>query len=242
MLTPQTKQDIRNAAYQDSPLECCGFILHANNSYQLFRCEPHSAEYFTIPPHKFAEAAYQGDIVAIYHSHTNGTSKPSNLDRMACTYTGYNWVIYDVDNDDFNVIPPEDEVELIGREYVFNLFDCYSLVRDTIRQFTGIQIPDFDRGDFEALNQDSTWNKFREGYESAGFRPLQDGEPLQNFDAILMALDSPSGNPNHCGVMVDVNRSRMYHHVYGRLSQCSIYGSYYRKITTDVVRHKELDS
>jgi len=242
MLTPQTKQDIRDAAYQDSPLECCGFILHANNSYQLFRCEPHSAEYFTIPPQKFAEAAYQGDIVAIYHSHTNGTSKPSNLDRMACTYTGYNWVIYDVDNDDFNVIPPEDEIDLLGREWVWGFMDCFSLVRDTTRQLAGIEIPDFKRSDTEDLTADPNWNRFRDNFEAAGYRRLDDEEPLQNFDVVLMSLNAASGQPNHVGIIVDIERNRMYHHVAGRLSEESIYGSYWRKITTDRVRHKQLDS
>jgi cell wall-associated NlpC family hydrolase len=77
---------------------------------------------------------------------------------------------------------------------------------------------------------------FEQNFASQGF-VLCDDSP-QKGDMILMQLQAPQ--PNHVGVMAEPSANIFYHHLLDRLSEANIYGGYWEKATSKILRHKEL--
>ena len=118
----------------------------------------------------------------------------------------------------------------MGREFVFGVVDCYTLVRDWYAREYGIQLRDYDR-------RDKFWdrgeNLYMDNFAAEGFSkiPL---EEVQRGDLILMNLVSPL--PNHAAIYL--GDQQVLHHVQGRLSSRDVYGGYYGKSTACALRHE----
>jgi len=76
---------------------------------------------------------------------------------------------------------------------------------------------------------------FADNYSQQGFYEIS--KPEHKGDFLLMQINAPS--PNHAGVIVGDGCS-FYHHLMGRLSEKSVYGGYWAKMTTKVLRHKDV--
>ena len=118
----------------------------------------------------------------------------------------------------------------MGREFVFGVVDCYTLVRDWYAREYGVQLRDYDR-------RDKFWdrgeNLYMDNFAAEGFAkiPL---EEVRRGDLILMNLVSPL--PNHAAIYM--GDQQVLHHVQSRLSSRDVYGSYYRKSTACALRHE----
>jgi cell wall-associated NlpC family hydrolase len=108
-------------------------------------------------------------------------------------------------------------------------------VRDWYALERGIDLPDFERFD-------EWWkrgmNLYLDNFGSAGFEDtnLTDRADLKVGDALLMQVASPV--PNHAAVYL--GDGLILHHLQGRLSSRDVYGGYWQKVTTQVLRHRDL--
>lgn len=117
---------------------------------------------------------------------------------------------------------------LIGREWDYGRFDCYCLVRDWFAQ-AGVKLNDYPR---EGFWWERGENWFLENFEREGFVAINPSE-LAPGCVIIMQIGAKV--PNHVAVYLGDNI--ILHHLINRLSTRDIYGEFYRKVTTHVLKH-----
>jgi len=169
--------------------------------------------------------------VAIVHSHPVTNPAPSNADRVACEKSGLPWFIVNPKTEGWGYCEPSGfELPYVGREFVFGVVDCYSLVRDWYGKEFGLQLSDYERRDLFWERGENLYldNFHREGFHKIPFDELQYG------DALLMQLGSKL--PNHTAIYID--DQQILHHIQGRLSSRDVLGSYYTKNIAMVLRHE----
>lgn len=227
------KRAISLEARQKAPEECCGFIVNG----ELMPCKNiHDSplDNFAISAEDYAKAEEKGEIEAVYHSHLGELDAFSKHDLKACKQCNIPWVMVHLPTNNFHYIDPTGNAPYEGREWSYGLHDCYALVKDFYAREFGIVLDDFERGeDEEWLNPG--WSMFVNNYEDQGFYEI--GRPEKKGDILLMRMQSPS--PNHVGVMSG-NGAVFYQHLSDRLSQASVYGGYWAKVTVKVLRHKDV--
>jgi proteasome lid subunit RPN8/RPN11 len=216
------------------PLEACGLVVKVGKKTRVLPCRnTHSdpGRAFMIDPNDYAAAEEIGEVLAVYHSHPNNTAEPSMADLASCAALGLPWHIVSWPQAGYRYIEPSGyEAPLEGRQFVYGVHDCMSLVVD-YHKTLGIHIPPFDHGEY------GWWTKGRslymENLDASGFRIVSD---LRPNDVILMAFDW--GVPHHAAVYL--GDDILLQHFDGKLSGKSFYGEFYRKATRHFVRHKSL--
>jgi proteasome lid subunit RPN8/RPN11 len=214
------------------PKESCGLLVETKDQTLYWPCEnlATGTDHFIMNPLDYARAEDEGDIKAIVHSHPNAPCNPSQADRVACEKTGLPWYIVSVPEMKWSYLPPEGyTAPLLGRIWCHGVLDCYALVRDFYGQEKHISIPDYDRTDEWWLKGE---NLYLQNYEQAGFHRVFDEDP-QIGDVLLMQINAPV--PSHAGVYI--GDEKMIHHFSGRLSCREIWGGYFKKVTTHILRY-----
>jgi len=216
----------------EQPRECCGVVINAHGKYQYMPCRNMASERldFEIHPDDWVAAEDAGTITMIVHSHVGIPPTPSQSDLMQCERHGLPWLIVNWPTGETSqFLPTGYKAPLTGRTFRHGVLDCYQLVKDYYEGI-GVYLPDPNRADQWWVNGQ---NLYLDNYEKAGFVLADD---IKEHDVLLMQLASPV--PNHAGVMMaDGN---FIHHQTGRLSCTEVYGGWYRKITTHVLRHRSL--
>ena len=232
------------AAYQNGKREACGLIVRGGAEDVYVPCrniadDDRQRDSFKIDPRDWAAAEDAGEIVAVVHSHPDASAHPSDADRLMCSRTGVPWLIISMPS---GVIlqcepSPSGMLPLVGREFHHGIVDCYTLVRDYYLQRLGIELPDFERTDeWWSAGQ----NLYRENFESAGFVEVgsaADTQPAEH-DVLLMMIKSDV--ENHAAIFEDPARGLILHHLWGRPSGHDVWGGYWKRHTTAVLRHKSL--
>lgn len=253
MLQENTLIAIRAHAERDYPREACGFVVAKGRKEQYIPCENLSAvpgEQFRMSQTAWADAEDTGKILALVHSHPDQDAALSEADRVACEATGVPWVVISVREGIAGEIrsanPDGYRAPLVGRGFYHGVLDCYALIKDYYERELGIELPEPER-------PDDWWNNggnlYMDNYAAAGFHRLPDGAPLQKGDVILMAVRSPV--PNHGAVYMGATtlsedphalplEGAMLHHLYGRLSERTIYGGYWAECTACILRHGKM--
>jgi cell wall-associated NlpC family hydrolase len=193
-----------------------------------------------------------GEIEAIVHSHPDASPEPSDADKASCEKTDVPWLIIGIKktNDGFDINPkwfsPSGcEVSLIGRQYVWGIFDCLSIVLDYYKRELGIDLGEFDR-------PDEDWHKsgtdlYAINLAERGFEKVS--MPLKQGDVILMQIRSRL--PNHAAIFLEngilSTEPKHYpapmsilHHLQDSASRRDIYGGYWAEKTVSIWRHKNL--
>lgn len=225
-------------AAQQQPHECCGLIVQLNDGINYWPCTNVSPQLnrFEIAAQDYAEAADSGKLRMIVHSHVNLSAEPSQADLHGCELSGLPWLIYSYPRGDYHVIVPNGfKLELIGRQFVWGLTDCFTLIRDYYRDLLSIELATPEGG-----YQPNFWKQGKTYYsrfKEWGFVELTEDQSLQPHDILLMQINSPD-EPNHAAVYI--GNGQILHHVENRLSGRVQYGGSWQKITRYRVRHQSL--
>lgn len=229
----RTEAHIKTHARRSYPRECCGLVQVIKGKELYTECKNISEgeEHFIMDPKDYLRAERNGDITAIVHSHPNFPPIPSQADKVSMSNSGLPWVIVNWPVGNIQIHEPDNyEAPLIGRQFSHGILDCYSCVKDAYKELTGIIIPDFER-------TDKWWDRgedlYLKGFEKAGFKRVYE---LQKYDGILMQICS--NQTNHAAIYLGDNI--ILHHVIGRISCREVYGGYWKKSTTHIVRHDKL--
>jgi proteasome lid subunit RPN8/RPN11 len=241
---PQTVRDhIHAHAREAMPRECCGLLLRdTSGDIRYWRCENIAPvnHQFAISPADYRAAEDAGEIVAIVHSHPAMPPLPSQADRVACRASGLPWLIVGYPSLAEYWVSPDEEIELpyVGREFAYGVLDCYTLVQDWYRRELGIILP--SRTDYE--DEFEWWLKGKDFYSranafTAGF--IEVGPPFRKHDIHVMQIRSDRV-ANHVAIQLD--DTRILHHLQGRLSEITVYGGFWQKVTLYTMRHRSLQS
>ena len=233
VLSEKVIEDIKEHARQENPRECCGLVIIVNKEQQYFKCTNIALSFseFIIDPKDYAAAEDTGEIICVVHSHPNNTSKESEADLVGCENSQLPWAILSYPQEHLNIIYPHGyEAPLLGRPFCYGILDCYTLTRDYYRINFGIELFNYPR-------EDRWWerglNMFLDNYEKEGFIRVSS---VREHDLLLMQIAAPV--PNHAAMYVGGNK--ILHHPMDKLSCHSIYGGWYKKVTTHILRHRSL--
>jgi cell wall-associated NlpC family hydrolase len=170
----------------------------------------------------------------IWHTHTaDGRDGFSVEDIKSCRAIGSPYLLYTA-NKNWHYYDPDEIKPFVGRRWDWVYQNCYTLLQDWV-----FETFDHHMGDYY-LSGESAWQNEDVGYvanlPNECFTRI-DPANLQENDIILMQVGT--NHPNHVGIYVDENKNLILHHLAGQLSQQSIYGSYWRKVTHSVWRFEE---
>lgn len=227
--------EIYEHALKESPRECCGVVVVNRGKSKYVPCFNSAGhnEHFIISAKDYADAEDLGTITHIVHSHPESMPNPSQTDLVSIEQTQLPWIIVNPHISQYSVTNPSGYVApLIGREFHHGVIDCYTLVQDYYREKLGIILGNYVRPD--QWWHDTNLNFYDNFYATEGFVEVT-GSP-QEHDLLFMRV--ASNKNNHAAIYIGNNR--ILHHPMNRLSTEDIYGGWWQKITSKLVRHKTL--
>lgn len=215
------------------PEEACGLVILKDHYSEYVPCENvcngNKLLDFEISEQDSEE--YAGNILAVFHSHTNGNPTLTSSDKAFSEATRTPYIMYCVQSGSFDWYRPDGSIPpLLERPYVGGSQDCYGLVRDYYSLNLKVSLPDFYR-------EDKWWAKgkdyiHKQTFLEAGFVEVYP-EELQKHDVVVMNF---SGINDHLGVFL--GDERFLHHAYNRLSKEDFFAGSWKKAWTTTLRYK----
>lgn len=196
---------IKDISLKNPNKECCGIITND----KVIECKNISAQksrHFAIHPNEIRNK----DIKAYFHSHPKGYRGFSNADKMISDKINLPAFLYEIESDKhYSYFPSGKDVPLIGRPFVYTIFDCIELTKDYYKQNLNIEIPfktqeylnlhkNVDPDDFINSINNLNYSTFIIDYFlSANFEISND---LRKNDVIITKMSSIV--PSHCSVYI----------------------------------------
>ena len=171
------------------------------------------------------------DVDAIIHSHTmeifqEDPRTPSYSDMISMRNTDTVWGILHCDGENVTDIlwaNPIEVPELLGRDYISNVLDCFTLARDYYRKNYNVDLGLHPRpANWEEWNP----NYIEQNFISCGFEVKPFSKIIQPSDILLININSDIAN--HIGVVV--GQDTFIHHLYKRKSNSDTIGKWKRYI------------
>jgi proteasome lid subunit RPN8/RPN11 len=235
MITKQILEDVKAHANSSPKREICGLVVTAHRKSKYWPCKniAQQAQHFVIDPVDYAAAEDSGKIIAVVHSHINQNPQPSQADLIGIEKTKLPWLIMNTPVNNHTINYPSGYLaDYVGRQFVHGITDCYSIWRDWYNRELGIEMQDYPR-------QHQWWLKgddlYQQHYKNAGFVevPLS---AIKRHDIILTKV--ASSVQNHAAIYL--GDGIILHHVMDKISSRDVYGGYWRKVTTKVLRHRSM--
>jgi len=229
------------------PEEACGFII-SNEFIPVKNTADDPLNDFKISSTEYIKANRTEHLQAVMHSHINrpenNTSKyfkyidprtPSMMDMQGQQDTDIDWGIVATDGENVTDVlwfGTEKRVELLGRQFIYNVYDCFTLVQDYLKIHYDINVKNYPRPvDWENYDK-----KMYERHQQAeGFERLDITEtPARPGDIIMFRIGTST--VNHAGIYT--GSGKMIHHLANRLSQEDSVSKWNKQIAY-WLRHKD---
>ena len=218
---------LKHAKEQD-PKESVGVLIVIKGKEQYYPCNnlsTYSQQCFILDPEDYVKADALGEITAIVHSHPVTPPSPSQADKVSCEQSGLKWHIVNPKTETWGYCEPTGyKPPLIGRQWVWGVTDCWSLVRDYYRENKNIILRDWER---PTTPEEFIENPMFENCAAdTGFAELKPEDKLQNGDLLFMSI--LANGLNHVAVFIDGD---VLHHLADRLSTKEPYNQWLLKCT-----------
>jgi len=103
-------EKIRKASFRKPKEEVCGFIILKDDKFDILEVENMAEDKeseFYISAKSFLYARENNQLVAVFHSHPNGTEESSQYDKNCSEATCIPFVIFSTQTRKFSVYVPE---------------------------------------------------------------------------------------------------------------------------------------
>lgn len=220
-------------AEAEYPNECCGVFTRSSGYVRCTNVHAQPKTCFAIK--EWVQViANADDVIAVFHSHSDGSCYPSAVDMEHQLSTSLCWgvavlnglgLVHDCFFWGSDNIPP-----LLGREYRSGAMDCYSLIRDAYKLWYGIDLKEFPR---DKQFWDAGKKLYTDGYKEAGFVEIPK-EQLVPGDVLIGSVLG-KGIVNHGGLLLD--EQTILHHPSGTLSRRSDLTRWFKHLNI-CLRHK----
>lgn len=247
MLTDQIKREVILHYKREYPNECCGLVV--DDAYiPLSNIADDKTEYFEIDDQEYLQCSKLGEIKAIVHSHPDGSTDATMVDRKYMAYSDVSWII--TNGEDFAVYDPDPDykIPLLGRDYHHGELDCYTLIKDYYARELGIKLGDYERNDRWWEDKDHP-SLYLDNFKKEGFVVVND--EIRQHDVLLCRLGRTE-HINHAAIFIGdgklqseqvpdvIGDALILHHPYGKQSIREIYGQQWQRRTALVIRHKSM--
>tara|TARA_R100000329_G_C7610049_1_gene216436 strand:- start:407 stop:1108 length:702 start_codon:yes stop_codon:yes gene_type:complete len=228
------KEQALQHAKNDDPNESVGLLLNVKGKKRYYPCRNLSLtshQCFIIDPEDYVKADNIGEIISVIHSHPVTPPIASQADKISCEKSNLPWYIVNPKTEKWGYIEPCGyEPPLLGRQWVWGVTDCWSLVRDWYKQEKNINLRDWER---PITPEEFIKNPMFESCAwRTGFRELRSDEKLENGDLLFMSI--LASGLNHVAVFVD---GEVLHHLADRLSCKEPYNEWLLKCTGKRLRY-----
>ena len=227
-MTPELLEAIRFYA-GDFSRETCGVLVASKpNKAEFVSCNNLSKvdDKCEFCAKDMARAEDRGKLIGYVHTHS-GHVIPSPADKDFCRISKKPWWI--VSQDDWARL--DTALPFTGRTFAWGVQDCFTLMEDWY-SIIGVKFPNI-------LRESSLMKSGVDSYMK--YLPYTDFELVNEEpkfgDAILLAIQSIDGQPNHAAV--HVGEGNILHHLPNRLSMVELYDGDYRAATKFVARRKK---
>ncbi len=225
-------EDFKVHATESFPCECVGYVKD-DQYVRLENTHPQPESNFRISLATLITV--NPEIVLHSHPHHGqpNSSWPS-LSDLKCFYSKpeWKWGIISTDGEEYGqfvLFDDKNPTNLIGREYIWGIQDCYSLIRDWYKIEMGITLKNYPR-DYNS-HQHGNANYYESNFADAGFYevPIND---IKIGDVLLLSINSHS--VNHAAIVS--GNDEIMHHWLNRLSAKDSLSKWLRA-TSKVVRY-----
>lgn len=216
-MTPELVEAIVAHAARELPREACGLIVRRVGEAVYFPCRNEVAEehHFDIAAEDWVVAEDAGEVLAIVHTHTDGTYAPSEKDREQCDKSGFPWYVFGLHGKWTRFTPKNWSVT--GKPFTWGVQDCYTLAHDWMGN-----TPDYERSE-------GFWRRsdlFGRGVANSAFTTLPIDEEPRLGDLLLFSVRGKY--PDHCAIYL--GDGNILHHSVGRLSAATPIGNLVEKL------------
>lgn len=210
------KQQAIKFAEENPAQEVCGLFYTNFKTFYFYPCENKSKNpenTFEISTDDFLKAENLGTIYGIFHSHPNENSDFSQNDLDCAEEAGLPIFCYSLQDKKIQEFRPRDyKAQILQKEFICGVSDCFSLVRDYYWNNFNYLIDDFDREEeFEKSNSPL----ILENYEKQGFFFPENQIDIKEHD-VLLYKSIRSVYPHHFEIFV--GNSKTIQHLKNRLS------------------------
>ncbi len=222
------KEQALEHAKKEDPKESVGLLVNIKGKEKYIPCKNLSSENydsFILDPKDYIKANNLGNILAVIHSHPKTPPIPSQADLVSCEKSGFVWHIVNPKTETWGFCKPSGyKAPFFGREWVWGITDCWSLVRDWYEKEKNIVLRDWQRPttpeEFLAdpMFERCAWR--------TGFRKLRPDENLETGDLLFMSILGKG--LNHVAIFYN---GEVIHHLADRLSCKEPYSEWLLKCT-----------
>lgn len=238
------KEQIKKQSLDNPTEEICGLLVldrsHQLNIVSCRNSSPCPAEHFVLDSRDYIDAAENGKIIGVYHSHCNGNNF-SELDKINAGGHNLISIIYDIKSDSFKEYHPKNYISpYVGREWKLKEKDCFVLVMDYYKNELNIDLGGyFSDIDYAAVKENGLYD---ETCNKHGFIKVIEGkidgsniDKLKAHDILFFKYD------NNIHVALYIGAGFILHHVKDEYSSIQPFSPAYQRRIGFVARHKSFN-